>query len=190
MTNHTRRIAAWSVAALVAIAVLAGCSGISVNADFDPAVNFAALRSYAWLPAGGERRSDDPRLDNSLLNQRIERAIDDALASKGFTKVAVDDADFLVTFHINVDQRLDVTTIPTAYGYRGRWGGGFGGMETRVDQYEQGTLLIDFVDKGKADLLWRGSGQTRLSEHRSPEDREKRVREVVAAILKQFPPRR
>ena len=172
----------------ILLALLAGCSGITVNADYDPAANFATLRSYAWLPQSPEQGAD-PRLKSLLLHQRIERAIDDSLCAKEFSKVALDEADFFVTFHIGVDQKLDVTTIPAYYGYRGRWGGGYyGGTETRVEQYEEGTLLIDFVDRDRADLLWRGSGQTRISEHRSPEDREKRVREVVAAILERYPP--
>lgn len=186
--SRTHRIASRLLAPLL-LALLAGCSGIKVNSDYDPAVDFASLRNYAWLPRAPEG-TGDPRLDSSLLNDRIERAIDDSLRAKGLTKVAAEQADFFVTFHIGIDQKLDVTTIPTTYGYYGRWGGFYGGTETRVDQYEQGTLLIDFVDQGKDDLLWRGSGQTRISEHRSPEDREKRVREVVEAILGQFPPKR
>jgi hypothetical protein len=167
--------------------LLAGCSGIRVDSDYDPSADFAALRSYAWLPSRREPPAD-PRLDSSLLTTRIERAIDSSMRAKGFTKVAAEEADFFVTFHIGIDQKVDVTTIPSTYGYYGRWGGYYGGTETRVDQYEEGTLLIDFIDRGEENLLWRGSGQSRISEHRSPEDREKRVREVVEAILGKFPP--
>lgn len=171
---------------LILALVLIGCSGIKVDSDYDPRTNFAALQKYAWLPLP-RAKTGDPRLDSPLLASRIEDAIETRMAFNGFTKVEPDDADFFVTFHIGVDQKLDVMTIPTTYGYGARRGY-YGGVETRVDQYEQGTLLIDFVDRTKADLLWRGSGQSRVSQTSSPEEREQRVREAVNAILKQFPP--
>ena len=65
------------------------------------------------------------------------------------------------------------------------------GLETlppRVDQYEEGTLLLDFVSPRDRQLIWRGSAQSRLRDIKTPEKREARVREVVGKILERFPP--
>lgn len=178
-----------AIASLLLLTVLIGCSSVKVDSDYDPKVDFTSLDSYAWLPEP-RAKTGNPRLDNPLLTSRIEQAIEASLAAKGLSKVDAATADFFVTFHIAIDQKLDVTTIPTTYGYYGRWGGFYGGSETRVDQYDEGTLLIDFIDRDKDDLLWRGSGQSRIRPTNSPEEREKKVRTVVDAILERFPPKR
>ncbi len=171
---------------LAALAMVAcSCSSIKVDTDYNPNVDFASLRSFAWLPSAGEK-TGDPRIDNPLLAGRIERAAEEALMAKGFSKVDEDKADFFVNYHVGVDTKVDVTSVPTMYGY-GRWGGVYV-SETRVDQYEQGTLLIDVIDRDRHDLLWRGSGQARIQENGSPQQREERVRKAVIAILADFPP--
>lgn len=160
-----------------------------MSSDYDPNADFASLRSYAWLP-GVREKTGDPRIDNSLVATRIERAVDNALAAKGFPRVAVESADFFVTFYIGIDNKLDISTIPTTYGYYGRWGGFYSGTETLVEQYEEGTLLIDFIDRDRDDLLWRGTGQSRLRQSKTPEERDRKAQAAVDAILQQFPPRR
>ncbi len=173
---------------LVALGLLAGgCSGIKVDADYDPNADFQSLSGYAWLPPTERQNTGDPRVDNPLLASRVESAVDNELVFKGFRKVEDAEADFFVNFHVGVQSKVDVTSVPTTYGY-GRWGGVYA-TETRVDQYEQGTLLIDIIDREKDDLIWRGSGQSRVHEGGTPEERNERVRKAVAAILADFPPK-
>ena len=104
--------------------------------------------------------------------------------------------DFYVNYHLSTEQRLDVRIMNTGYagGPYGRgWGGaGWGGVgwtETRVDQYEEGTLVIDFLDASDRRLVWRGTGTRRLSRDLQPERVTKRVNEAVDEILAQFPPK-
>lgn len=175
------------VAFLIAIAALViGCSGIKVSSDYNPQTDFGSLKKYAWLPKA-RQKTGDPRLDSPLLAARIEQAIEDTLAAKGYRLADVAEADFFVNYHVGIEAKIDVTSVPTTYGY-GRWGGVYT-SETRVDQYDQGTLLIDFIDREQDDLVWRGSGQARVNEDGSPREREERVRKAVAAILEQFPPK-
>ena len=183
------------LSALAALALASGCSGIKVNSDFDPDIDFSGLRSYRWISQEPAVEGADPQTDNSLLDRRIRRAVDDTMATKGYVGVADGDAgeaDFLVSYHIGVQQKLDVETIHTGYGYgygRRGWYGGYGGpTTTRVDQYEEGTLLLDFVSPSDRQLIWRGSAQSRLRDIKTPEKREARVREVVGKILERFPP--
>ena len=73
-----------------------------------------------------------------------------------------------------------------------RWAGaGWGGVgwtETVVDQYEEGTLVIDLIDVAERRLVWRGSGTRRLSRDPQPDRLTQRVNEAVDEILAQFPP--
>ena len=79
-------------------------------------------------------------------------------------------------------------TIHTRHSYGRRGWYGAGSSHTTVRQYEQGTLLLDLIDPESKQLIWRGTGQTRLRDLKTPEEREARVREVVDRILERFPP--
>ena len=72
------------------------------------------------------------------------------------------------------------------YGYRV---GGWGGPQTYVRDYDEGTLLIDVIDPATMQLLWRGSGTGVVDPQASPEKREQRINEAVEQILADFPPR-
>jgi len=167
--------------------VVPGCSSFQVHSDYNPDVDFAQYGSFAWLPRPAE--GDKSAQVDGLLYQRIERAVNNNLAAKGMRLVDDQaDASLLVTEHINVEQKLQVNTTNYGYGY-GRWGYYGGGyQQTNVDQYEEGTLMIDFIDAKSKQLVWRGTAQSRLRNLKTPEERNKRVREAVNAILERYPP--
>ncbi len=168
--------------------VSGGCSGVRVATDYDPAADLQALNRYAWKDV--ERaKTGDPRVDSPFLTARIESSIERALSAKEILKAESDEADFLVDYHFAVERRLDAIEVPSGFGYRGFWGG-FYGSSLRVDQYDAGTLFIDFIDRESGRLVWRGSGESRLHEYGSPEQRDIRVQRTVDAILKRFPPKR
>ncbi|HEY5656259.1 MAG TPA: DUF4136 domain-containing protein [Myxococcota bacterium] len=175
------------VAALALMALLlAGCSSIRVDTDFDPQVDFSALRSYAWL-AESQPPTGDPRIDSDLLDARIRGAIDAQLAARGLQEAEASAADFLVAYHVSLERKLDVQTLYRSYGRAG-WGGG-GASETVVNDYEEGTLLVDFLRAGTGELLWRGSAETRLRQQRTPEARDAYVQKIVERLLGAYPPR-
>ena len=179
-----RRIA-WL--ALAAAAALLACSGIRVTTDYDTSADFSEVRSYAWFDDRSGVQGD--RADvTSLLDRRVRSAVDAELQRKGIALVDRSAAKVLITYHLGVETKLDVDTINSGYGY-GRYGG-YGGINTTttVREYQEGTLLIDMIDPSSKQLMWRGSGQARIRQTSSPEDREKRVAEAVKQILEKFPP--
>lgn len=181
MQRVTRAGIAW----LAALA-LAACSSVQVNQDWDPGASFAGLKTWAWQSSTPEVTGNE-RLDDPLLHGRIQSAIEKSLAEKGFSKVASGVPDVWVAYHIALQQKLDARTIYTGYGpYRGWYG--VGGTQTVVDQYDLGTLLIDFIRPETNNVIWRGSGQSRIQELKTPEQREERVQDAVDRILKQYPP--
>jgi uncharacterized protein DUF4136 len=166
---------------------LAACSTVDVKSDWDPAANFGALHTWKWqsatpVPTG------NVRLDDPLVHKRIQAAIRTALDGRGYRQVVEGKADFEVAYHVAIDRKLDAHTIYTGYGpYRG---GGMGGTQTVVDSYDVGTLMIDVIDPATNSVTWRGTAQTRLQDLQTPEEREKRVQEVVDGVLERFPPER
>jgi hypothetical protein len=182
------------VVVLVLAALGTACSSVRTQFDFDPRADFSAWRTYAWYPSGSPPTGDF-RLDNPMLHGRIEAALDHTLGERGFTKVRDRAPDFYVNYHLSTEERLDVRTMNRVYfggphgrSWRGAGWGGVGWSETVVNQYEEGTLVIDFVDVSVRRLVWRGSGTRRLSRDPRPDRVTQRVNEAVDEILAQFPP--
>jgi hypothetical protein len=167
------------VCAIAAAALVSACASYGVRTDYDPAAQFEGLRTYQWMEI---QQTDDPRVDNELLKRRIMGAVDGELASKGLSRS--DTApDLLVVYHAAVQRVIDIDTYTRGYGYRRR-----AYSQTYVREYDVGTLIIDLIQAETQQLVWRGSGQARLHERTTPAERDQRVRDVVAAILKDFPP--
>ncbi len=179
---------------LVPAAVLAlaasGCVGFAVNSDFDPHADFSGYRSWYWLPPSP---TGDPRIDNDLVAGRIRRAVERSLAARGYAKTSTGEGSFGVGYHGFIQAKVDIQTIDRYYGYGpgwGRYGAGYGGVatETYVDQYDEGTLIIDIVDRSSQKLVWRGSTSARIRESDTPAERDERTQAAVDAILAEFPP--
>jgi hypothetical protein len=172
--------------ALLAFLLGTACATINVNVDYDDTTDFGSFRTFALLPeppATGNLRADNP-----LLHNRIRTAIGEQLKLQGYVRTG--DPQMRVGYHVSTQQRLDVRTVDSVYGY-GHWRYGRPGgalQTTEVRQYEQGALVIDIVDAARNTLVWRGVGEARLRTDPTPEQMSQRVREAVAAILKRFPP--
>ncbi len=182
MNCMTRAAAVWTLAL-----ALAACSSVQVNQDWDPSANFEGLKTWAWQ-GSTPVVTGNPRLDDPLLHARIQASIEKSLAEKGYTKLTSGKPDFLVTYHVALQQKLDARTIYTGYGPSRGWYG-VGGAQTIVDTYDVGTLLIDLIGPETKTVIWRGSGQSRIQELKTPLERQKRIQDAVDQVLAQFPPK-
>ena len=163
-----------SVALFVGSAFLTGCNAISVNYDYDPEADFTKLNTYSWLAVSQELQI------NELIIKRVKNAVNRQLHNKGF-KILQDKPDFLIAMRIGKESKREVVD----WGYSSRnWHG------SRVDvyEYEEGTLILDFVDAGRNELIWQGSARAVVEPDITPQKRDKRINEAVAKILKNFPP--
>ncbi|MCW8803936.1 MAG: DUF4136 domain-containing protein [Ignavibacteriaceae bacterium] len=161
--------------------LLGGCSSISVHQDYDPEYDFSNLKTFGFIPLSSEAGIDQ------LSADRLSSAIKTELLAKGYT--LSEQADFGVALLFSSKTKTNVQSYGYGYGYGyyGRPGyGGMGGVD--VTQYEEGTLVIDFVDMKENKLVWRGIGSGALSQSPSVEERTQRVNNAVNQILAQFPP--
>ena len=146
-------------ASIVVLAALCtACSSVRIQYDFDPSADFSSWRTYSWY-VGDVPDTGDPRLDNPLLNARIETAVDRTLGDRGYAKKDGGNPDFYVRTHVSTEQRLDVRTMNRGY---------MGGPHGRG---------------------WGGAGTRRLSRRPERDRVTERVNEAVAEVLGQFPPR-
>jgi hypothetical protein len=172
-----------------ALAVLAGCSSVSVTRDYDPATDFSPLKTYAWKHAE-QPKTGNARIDNDLIDQRVREAVDASLAAKGFVPGSREDADFLVAYFIDYKQRIGGSSVSFGVGTggMGRYGGV--GYNTTVSDYDEGLLTIDIIDPGKDKTIWRGVGRRATYESSNPDKVTKIINNAVSRILTKFPPGR
>ena len=173
----------------IAALLLQACSGIKISQDYDQSYDFAVLKTFAWKP---NENNEYGVADNDLLDRRIRAAIVDNLSAKGFAFLESGSADFLISYHFTVEQKLSTSGTTGAVsigGYRGgRYGGIAVGTGTDVRAYEEGRLSVDVTDTSQDKLVWRGISTQTVSTHSDPEKTTKRVNETIEKILAQFPP--
>lgn len=174
-----------TLSALALGALLVGCASIQVNVDYDPERDFSAYRSFDWLPQLS-KQPGDYRFDNPLVEKRVFAAVERVLVEKGYERVEDQIPDFYVAHFFTVEKKLDIYTVNNHY--YGGYGWGISAPETRVREYEEGTLVIDVADAREEQLVWRGVGSGRLRGKSTPEQVTKDIDEAVAEILARFPP--
>jgi hypothetical protein len=169
----------------VTVLLLAGCSSVSVNYDYDHDADFRAFTSYDWMQgptvAVGDARAAQTR--NTLLDQRIRKAVDGQLVDRGLKQRA--NPDLLVVYHIGVEDKINVTDWGYTYGSY-YWG--WGGRAVDVYQYQEGTLIIDLINAKTEMLVWRGWATKTLEDNPSPEKAEYTINSVVEKIFRDYPP--
>jgi hypothetical protein len=174
---------------LFLVTVMAGCSSLKTSYDYDKQTNFSNYKTYAYT-------EEAMKLPIQELNRtRLMNAIDTEMTSRGFTKS--DAPDVLIDLHVKAEQKRDATattTGPGMYGYGGGayrygYGGGFTTTQINVNEYVEGTLFINMIDKSTEKLVWQGRGTKVLDEDASPEKREKNINTGVTAIFAHYPPK-
>ena len=176
--------------AVMAVALLAGCSRVTVSQDYQVGLDVSRLHSYRWQQAP-PASSADPRANSPLLHERFRQAIDSALQAKGF--VQGPGADFLVRYDYAVERRVESEPVQPYFGLgfsRHLHYGVIGfGTDFGVRQYDVGVLVIDFSDARSGAPLWRGTASQLATMHTTPEAGSAFVQRMVDEVLAQFPPR-
>ncbi len=169
--------------------LFAGCSSISVSRDYDTAVDFSGLKTFAWQYAE-QPETGDPRIDNDLMDVRIRKAVSDTLSSKGLQLGGRVDADFLVAYFVEYKRKLSSGSVSVGMGRSsyGRYGGV--GYNTGVSEYDQAVLTIDMIAPTDEKMMWRGVGSRSAYDGSSPEKMTKIVNSSVEKILRKFPPKK
>src|SRR5262245_16371814 len=171
-----------AILALLSVAAVAvfACSTLSTSADYNPAMDFSRYKTWDL--------KEDKSINNALLAKRIESAVTNELAKKGMTRNTVN-PDFFVAVHGRLSKQTQINTYDTGWGYGYGWRYGGGGMSTStVTEVPVGTLIVDIVDAGKKDLVWRGTASDTLNPEASPEKKEANLQEAMAKLLANFPP--
>ncbi len=175
-----------SILILVLLAA-AACSGIKTTYDYDKTADFTKYKTYNYTPEALALGI------NELNRNRVIQAIDKEMTARGITKS--DSPDAMVDILVKAEQKREATATTSGTGmyggYGGGWrygyGGGFTTTQINVNEYIEGTVFINFVDKASDKLVWSGRGTKVVDEDASPQTRERNINDGVAAVFRNFP---
>ncbi|MBZ9611252.1 DUF4136 domain-containing protein [Rheinheimera maricola] len=179
--------------AAVATLVITGCaSGPKVRSDAAENINFSSYKTFAFMP--------EPATDKAgyatLVTQHFKDAISAEMTALGY-QYSETNADLLVNFNSNVENRTDIRSMPTAnvhygyYNYRRGIYAGFPLHNNDIDtiRYKYGTVNIDVVDAAQKQLVWEGVSEGTLKKS-DLENPKQAIAEVVGLIFQQYPSRK
>lgn len=168
-----KTIRVMSMLALLVGLLAASAAAQSVQTDFDRSFRFSDLKTFGF--ANQRRAASDPLASDSLNDGRIRSGLESQLTASGF-RMETEKADFVIAYYVTTKNKLNVQDF--GYGPP-RW---FGSRDIRVNQYSEGTLMVDFIDAKSNQVVWRGRASGTLE----MKGVDKKISKSVEKLVKQF----
>ena len=173
---------------LLLAAMLTACGPtLQVSADYDGQVDFSKFKTFSFY-----RFTDQGPGVSELNRNRIIAAVKKQMVAKGFV-FDENNPDVLVNATTILKEQQQVTGTTNYYGYGGYyrpygWGPGYTGTTTyNVNNYYDGSLIIDVIEFSTKTLVWQGTGNQKIDGPLKHPDEE--INFAVKKIMAGFPPK-
>jgi hypothetical protein len=178
---------------IISMAVIAGagCAGQGVTTDYSPAAQFSTYRSYALVmpPDTGA---------NQLLDQRVRRAVQAELGTKGLTVADRESADLYVGYGIVDKTHEAIYSYGDGWGWGGRWGWRYWrygvawpmAEQRQVETYTDGTVVVTLIDANTKQVVWEGeiAGVVPIPVT-NPASATDKINQAVEKLFQRYPPK-
>ena len=138
----------------------------TVQSDFDRTFRFSNLKTFSFAV---QKRAD------TLNDGRIRTGLETQLRANGF-RMQTETPDFVIAYYVTSKDRLNVQDY--SFGPPRLWGS----RDIRVNQYAEGTLMVDFIDVKTNQVVWRGRATGALE----LKDVDKKITKSTEKLVKQF----
>ena len=138
----------------------------TVQSDFDRTFRFSNLKTFGFAV---QKRAD------TLNDGRIRTGLETQLRANGF-RMETERPDFVIAYYVTSKDRLNVQDY--SFGPPRLWGS----RDIRVNQYSEGTLMVDFIDVKTNQVVWRGRATGALE----LKDVDKKITKSTEKLVKQF----
>ncbi len=156
---------------LIVFVLLAGCSSIKVEHNYDDTIDFHEA----------ETQVEGTLAPRVAVARVVKDEIENELIADGYRK-ATDNPDFLVAFHVSVIDPVSASYNPGRYS---AWGQGAPMIKT----VSVGTLVVDIIDAGSNELVWRGTASGGVERGGDSDKAAEKIHDAVHKIMAKFPPR-
>jgi hypothetical protein len=174
---------------------LAGCTSTpKLQFDFDKQADFTKAKTFIFKPIPNNIPGVDPGLV-MRVGPAAADAVRTSMIAKGYTEVSdKTKADIAVVVHGKAVPKTDVTdwgyTGGMYMGGRGMYGGYpygamYGGSNITVDQYTEGTLVVEIYEVSTKNMIWVGWGTARMTE--KSDQQVTNVSNGIRTLLNNYP---
>jgi hypothetical protein len=177
-------------AAVAALALLASACAVAmqpkmrIQADRNPAADFASYRTYAWATMPEQDGQWPARDDRTAFDWDVRKLVDQQMARLGYQQAAYGASDLLIDYGIDRREK----TMDDSYGSYAAYlaQGGRGSLgETWVGGYQEGTLLVEATDPRRRAVVWYGAASAVVN----PSLRAQRLPQAIGQLFASFPAR-
>jgi len=175
-----RRTLIGTLASIAAAALLSCASTPKLTTDvgFDRKADFPRYKTWGW--------KDDGSIRDPIWKRRVQAVLEDELARHGLTR-SEQAPDLWLAVHWRLSSEQQVVSYSPAWGYG--WGPYWAAPAmTTVYDVPAGTLIIDLVDSGKREIVWRATANQEIQANKENAEREDRLREIMAHLFAGYPP--
>ncbi|MES3018865.1 MAG: DUF4136 domain-containing protein [Bacteroidota bacterium] len=181
--------------------ILGACSPYNYYSYKSEKADFSKYQTFAWLPS--KETKVNGVFDNNIAEESIVEAASQALNEKGF-RLDSQQPDLLIKYTAVVNDKTRTTSNPVYYrspSYyvpRVAYSGGrryfyyqyvnpfpvYVGSEMRKENFEEGSVMIDLIDRETSKVVWRGWGKGQIN---NPEKAISDIPKVIEKIFGKFP---
>lgn len=151
---------------------ISSCTSFKVVSDYDNEINFNNFQTYELLL----HKSDFPVEANPINKNRLEKGIHENMAALNFKES--ENPDLFVTYFVKKENRESDSFYRNYYNRLGN------NDQHQIIEYKVGTLVIDFIDAKKKQVVWHGAISRAVNE--DMKNAEKRINENVKTMFDKF----
>ena len=185
MTNSRFRL----LGCIGVLLILGACTTApTAVTDHDPNFDFFSVQRIAILPLN--RQVIPATAISDMQARRISDSLGNELQRRGYTITAdLESADLWMTWHLVTQERTQVRTYNTMSARYSRCWNCPPATNTnvRVQQYTQGTVIVDMIDPARQLSVWRSILDKPRGELREDQLAQGRA-ERAEALFAEFPP--
>lgn len=170
---------------------LIGCSS-APEVAYDQKVDFNPPKTFTWLDDSPLKYSQTDYKVSPFLEAHLMEATRSELESKGYRYVSMSEGpDFAVAFTFGAREKIQKSSYPGGYSLASASPGAYsfhGPGAVKTTKYVEGQISIDFFAESTKSLAWQISDSGKIEEM-SGEELRQAVKELMANLLSDFPPK-
>lgn len=181
-----------SVVLILMASLLAACaSAPRIHTVQAPGADLSVYQTFSFVDPLSTDREGYASLISQQLKFSTRRELE--LLGLSYTDDAAQ-AELLVNFHAHLDERIRTRSVPDPYlgprfydyryGYYQPWPTYT--TRTEIEQYSEGTLVVDLIDAASKEMVWEGVARNTVNEHYR-RDAARLIDQAVVDMFKQFP---
>lgn len=198
-SNRRSAVALVNAPLVLAAAILAAATivdaKVKVKTQHDETFAFRGLRTWSWqtgepgkvIMAVGP--DDKPEVIRERLEPVILSAVSKEMPTRGLSPAGPGQTpDLTLHYYALISTNMSAQTLGQFAPAVPEWGlPPFSGATQSLRVFETGSLVLDATSTRTSSIVWRGVAQAEIDRDRTPAQREARLREVIAALLKKLP---